>query len=176
MNVLADTIDAGRVLVQLQAFRTWEHDSNLPDVIGRSDLIGAPELATEVLRSRLRERGGPEPPLSLPFPKDNGTHRQTFILDPYDDLHLALVASVLAPATEAALPSNTTVLATRFVGGRRGAFGAEGWRAAQGRRRLKREPRNMPVGGFDVAEHFATIDLRRARPGSELLRGASVGV
>ena len=142
---------------QLHAFRTWDHDANLPDVISRADFCARPDLVAAVLQSRHSLGRGGEPLLVLPYPKDDGTHRTTCLLDPFDDVGYALLVSNIGHLVEAALPSDRVVQSTRFhaVGQ---AYGAEGWRRASLRRGSTVDQSSTSgVGGFDVRNHFDSV-------------------
>ena len=142
---------------QLNAFKAWDRDANLPDVISRADLLARPDLVAHVISERVGGMRGPEPPLALTFPKDDGTTRITCLLDPFDDVAYALRVSRLAGCVERALPQDTVVQSTRFRQVGRG-FGAEGWRAARRRRGTVVDRKaSSGVGGFDVASHFGSV-------------------
>ncbi|MEY2464934.1 MAG: hypothetical protein QOH64_3072, partial [Acidimicrobiaceae bacterium] len=141
---------------QLQAFSAWDKNANLRDALDRKDLLGAHGAATAVLARRLRERQGPEPPVSLPYPKDSGAYRQTFLLDPYDDIYYALLASSAAPSVQRGLPGSDVVLSTRFLPQAGGVFAAEDWRAANRRRGIVDRSGRLPFGGLDVQDQYLT--------------------
>jgi hypothetical protein len=143
---------------QLRAFDVWDRDSNMRDVLDRHDLHFLPEAVYAVLERRALHRCGPHPVVALPYPKDDGTYRQTCVLDPYDDLQYAAVVSALAPMIERALPGRGTVLNTRFVSFG-SAFGAEGWRKAHRRRRIHRRNARLVLGGFDVQNQFGSTNV-----------------
>lgn len=153
MKMAPEAIDC-----QLTASIAWERDANLRDVLVRKDLSHDSALTAEVVHDRTRSERGPEPPLEVPYPKDDGDFRRTCVLDPFDDLRFSLLASALAPFANSALPDCRTVISTRFLPAGRGCFRAEGWREARKRRdkSLDRAGR-LPLGGFDVQNHYATV-------------------
>lgn len=149
---------------QVRAFRTWDRDANLPDVLERADFRARPDLVSDTLHRRRAETRGPQPVLVLPYPKDDGTQRTTCLLDPFDDVLYALAVSAIAPAVERALPGSDVVLSIRFVPSRQ-VFRSEGWRDARKRKggNVDRKSKSG-VGGFDVKDHFGSIafdSLRR---------------
>lgn len=154
----AALLDPKSISDHLKALALWDRDANVPDVIGRADLRGQPFLVAEILQHRLQERVGPVAPLVGSYPKDDGYTRATCLLDPYDDIRYSILVSRVAASVEGTLPSNRVVQSTRFlpVGG---AFGAEGWREAFRRRRQVVARDDVRSGGFDVRNHFGTIDL-----------------
>lgn len=157
------SVDAEFVSDQIRALEIWDREANLPDVLQRADHRAFPGLVARVISNRETDRRGPEPMLNLPYPKDDGTHRITCLLDPYDDLRFALLASRVARRAEAALPTPSVVLSTRFVPYGR-AYGAEDWRAAKVRQRLNIHQRlGSCVGGLDVSNYFASIRMDTIR-------------
>lgn len=152
-----DGADPLRVVRQVKAGLSWERDANVRDVLGRKDLAFNGEATAEVLNRRRREDRGPEPALSLAYPKDDGGFRQTCVLDPFDDIRYSLVASTAAPYVNNALPDSATVLSSRFVESGLSVYRAEGWREAKKRRGLRVDRSgSLCVGGFDVKNQFDT--------------------
>jgi hypothetical protein len=148
---------------QLEAVTRWDRSSaNLRDVLDRRDLIAAPAIAADVISRRVSDDRGPEPLVPLPYPKDDGTTRRTCLLDPFDDLRFALLASAVAPDINRALPGPDVVLSTRFLPLGPRVFYAENWREAKKRKRhvVGHDPKRG-VGGFDVEQHYPTIGTER---------------
>jgi hypothetical protein len=153
--------DTDLITRQLEALSRWDRSSaNLRDVLDRKDLRHAPHMTLEVIERRLREDRGPAPLIPLPYPKDDGTTRRTCLLDPFDDLRLALLASAAAPWVNRALPPPGVVLSTRFLPLGPRVFYAEDWRDAKKRKgQVVRRVRNHALGGFDVEHHYPTVTI-----------------
>lgn len=152
-------IDPELIFDHLAALKRWDLSSNLPDVIDRVDLYSQPEMVSEILRHRAVEHAGPAAPLVGSYPKDDGQTRITCLMDPYDDIHYSILGSSIAAAVESALPCNRVVQRARFGAVGR-AFGAEAWRQALRRRGQVITSNGGLSGGFDVRNHYGSIDFR----------------
>ncbi|HEX9854456.1 MAG TPA: hypothetical protein VGC47_04015 [Acidimicrobiia bacterium] len=160
MSVLGTRVSDETVRYQLLAHAEWDRDANLRDVLDRKDLLAQPALVASLLAERLSSGTPATAPMSCSYPKDDGTYRTTWVLDPFDELRYSLLASAVAPRVNATLPNDRIVLSTRFIEFGRRVYGAEGWRTARRRQgSVVTRTGPHPVGGIDVERQYETCPL-----------------